>query len=121
MTTSLNEILTNTVTDMARRGLRCICLTYTDYDNQEVSKWVHERWEGMDGNSSCSLRYLRSRVKNSQRIEYVLNSVVLRGDLAMELVGCQSRSVICWTSSADQGFVNIVVECIDLEGYKCLN
>lgn len=32
MTPEAREMLNNTVTDMAKRGLRCICLTYTDYD-----------------------------------------------------------------------------------------
>ena len=27
-----SEMLSNTITEMAKRGLRCICLTYTDYN-----------------------------------------------------------------------------------------
>ena len=26
-----SEMLNNTITEMAKRGLRCICLTYTEY------------------------------------------------------------------------------------------
>ncbi|GAX78129.1 hypothetical protein CEUSTIGMA_g5571.t1 [Chlamydomonas eustigma] len=43
MTSMLAESLTGVVADMARRGLRCICLTYKDYNNQEASRWAFER------------------------------------------------------------------------------
>ena len=36
----MTETLASTVTEMAKRGLRCICLTYTDYEIEDSSKWV---------------------------------------------------------------------------------
>ena len=35
---ALSEQLASTVTEMAKRGLRCICLTYTDYEVQDSSR-----------------------------------------------------------------------------------
>jgi len=32
MSSEVSDELSNTVTEMAKRGLRCICLTYTDYE-----------------------------------------------------------------------------------------
>jgi Ca2+-transporting ATPase len=33
-----NEHLLSIVTDMAKRGLRCICLTYTDYELEDMDR-----------------------------------------------------------------------------------
>ena len=34
----LAEQLRGTVTEMAKRGLRCICLTYTDYEAEDPNR-----------------------------------------------------------------------------------
>lgn len=38
MTEELREELMQVVTEMASRGLRCICLTYTDYPEEDASR-----------------------------------------------------------------------------------
>ena len=37
---ALTEQLASTVTEMAKRGLRCICLTYTDYELNDPNRWA---------------------------------------------------------------------------------
>ena len=40
MSSEVSDELASTVTEMAKRGLRCICLTYTDYEISDSSRCV---------------------------------------------------------------------------------
>ena len=43
MSSEVSDELASTVTEMAKRGLRCICLTYTDYDASDASRSVRQK------------------------------------------------------------------------------
>ena len=39
----MSNTLSSAVTEMAKRGLRCICLTYTDYEIQDSSRCLEDQ------------------------------------------------------------------------------
>ena len=68
MSSEVSDELASTVTEMAKRGLRCICLTYTDYESTDASRCV------------CKVSYyfllLNAMFYKNFSYSYILNSYI---------------------------------------------